>query len=129
MKVPEHYNPVMPYLMIKDTNAFINFMKTVFNATEQIIVPNADGSLMHGELRLDDAVIMFSGANEIHPVFPGSICLLRDDIDEVYNRAIENGAISLQEPDNREYGRSAGFGDAFGNKWWLMNPVEDTPVF
>ena len=129
MKTPAHYNPVMPYLMIKDTDAFISFMKAVFITTEQIIVPNADGSLMHGELKLDDAVIMFSGANEMYPAFPGSICLLRDDIDEVYNRANANGAVSLQEPDNREYGRSAGFADMFGNKWWLMNPNEDTPVF
>ncbi|MDB5021533.1 MAG: hypothetical protein JWQ28_2660, partial [Pedobacter sp.] len=32
VKVPQGYQQVMPYLIIKDANKFLNFMKAVFEA-------------------------------------------------------------------------------------------------
>ncbi len=122
MKIPQHYNPIMPYLIVNNAKDFMSFMKAVFNAEEQLTVPLENGLVMHGELRIGEAVIMFSDANENYPPSPAGSCLMRDDIDEIYSRAMANGAAALQEPADREYGRSAGFADKFGNKWWLMNP-------
>ncbi len=119
----QHYNPVMPYLVVEHAKDFISFTKKVFEATEQIIVPREDGSVMHGELRLGKAVIMFSEANETYTPFPAGICLIVGNVAEIYTRAMDAGAVSLQDIDDREYGKSAGFQDSFGNKWWLMNPV------
>ena len=123
MKIPKEYNPIMPYLIIKGAEGFVDFMKVVFNAKEQLIVPNPDGTVMHGELRVNEGVIMFSEASVEYEPFPAGMCLTIENVDEIYNRAMDNGAISLQEPANRDYGRSAGFQDLFGNRWWLMNPV------
>lgn len=123
MKEHEHYSPIMPYLVVDKAKDFINFTKAVFGATEQIIVPREDGSVMHGELRLGKAVVMFTEANETYEPFPAGICLIVKNVEEIYARAIKLGAVSLQETADREYGKSAGFQDSFGNKWWLMNPV------
>ena len=54
MKVPVHYNRLMPYLIIPTAYKFIEFMKYVFGATEQVVVPRSEGVVMHGELRIDD---------------------------------------------------------------------------
>lgn len=118
----QHYNPIMPYLVIEHSRDFIHFAKEVFNATEQLIVPREDGTVMHGELRLGNAVVMFSEANKDYPPFPAGICLIVDNVSEIYQRAMAKGAVSLQDIGEREYGKSAGFEDSFGNKWWLMSP-------
>ena len=60
MKIPPQYNRLMPYLIIPNAADFIVFMKEVFGAEEQIIVPRSEGIIMHGELRIGDAVIMFA---------------------------------------------------------------------
>ncbi len=62
MKIPEQYNRLMPYLIVKNAAAFQKFMQEVLDAKEQMIVPNADGTIMHGELKSGDCVIMFAGA-------------------------------------------------------------------
>jgi uncharacterized glyoxalase superfamily protein PhnB len=54
MKIPPQYNRVMPYLIIPRAAEFIVFMKEVFGAQEQMIVPRSEGVIMHGELRIGD---------------------------------------------------------------------------
>jgi uncharacterized glyoxalase superfamily protein PhnB len=60
MKIPQQYTRLIPYLILKNTGGFRKFMADVFNAIEQLIVPSDDGSVMHGEIRMGDAVIMFA---------------------------------------------------------------------
>lgn len=122
MTIPKDYNPIMPYVVVKTAADFLSFAKNVFGATEQLIVPRADGTIMHGELRIGDAVVLFTDASDDYKPFPAGMCLLIENVDEVYIKAVEDGATILQEPDDREQGRSAGFLDRFGNQWWLMNP-------
>lgn len=62
MKIPEQYLPIMPYLILKDTKGFLKFTKE--GAEEQLIVPTEDGKIMHGEIRIFDAVVMFGNAGE-----------------------------------------------------------------
>ena len=64
MPVPTHYNRLMPYLILAGAQDFIEFMKYVFDATEQMIVPRSEGKIMHGELRIVDSVIMFADSIE-----------------------------------------------------------------
>jgi PhnB protein len=45
--------------------------------------------------------------------------LLVDNVEKVYQSALTNGATSLQELADRDYGKSAGFQDSFGNQWWV----------
>ena len=120
MNIPEQYNQLMPYLIVSTAAEFITFSRDVFGATEQLIVPNPDGSVMHGELRIGSAVIMFADASEAYKATSCSLCLLVESVDDVYKKAMTHGAVSLLAPEDKEYGRSAGFQDKFGNTWWLM---------
>ncbi|MFL9484400.1 VOC family protein [Chitinophagaceae bacterium LWZ2-11] len=122
MQTPDYYLPIMPYLVIKNAKEFIVFLKKVFNAQERMIVPREDGSIMHGEISIGKAVVLFTDATDEYKPFPGGMFLQVENIDEVYKSALANGATSTQELDNRDYGRSAGFQDAFGNQWWLSKP-------
>ena len=42
----------------------MDFAKEVFDVTEQLIVPADNDKIMHGELKIHDAVIMFAGASD-----------------------------------------------------------------
>jgi uncharacterized glyoxalase superfamily protein PhnB len=118
MKIPAQYNRLMPYMIIPNATGFISFMKDVFGAEEQIMVPRSEGVIMHGELRIGDAVIMFADATEQFPARPAGIFIYVEDVKDTYARAIAAGAISVMEPMQQSYGFTCGFKDAFGNDWW-----------
>jgi uncharacterized glyoxalase superfamily protein PhnB len=52
--------------------------------------------------------------------------LYMEDVDAVYQRAIQAGGKSLREPTDQFYGdRSGAVEDAFGNQWWIATHFED----
>ncbi len=118
MKIPTQYNRVMPYMIIPNAAEFIVFMKDVFGAEEQMIVPREEGVIMHGELRIGDAVIMFADATEQFTARPAGIFIYVESVDDTYKKAIAAGAVSVMEPGKQPYGFTCGFKDVFGNDWW-----------
>jgi uncharacterized glyoxalase superfamily protein PhnB len=120
MNIPKQYLPVMPYLIVRDARAFMLFMKNVFGATEQILVPRDEKKIMHGELRIGEAVIMFADATEEFNERPAGMFIYIHDMNKNYAAALANGAKSLRPPAKTEYGYTAGFEDPFGNQWWVV---------
>lgn len=57
MPIPFRYNRLMAYLIVPDAYQFIDFMKHVFAATGQVILPGSEGAIMHCELCIQDSVI------------------------------------------------------------------------
>lgn len=110
----------MPYLILRNAGAFVDFMKTVFGATEQQIVPSEEHKILHGELRIGDAVIMFADSSEQWKEKTGGMYIYVPSVDKTYTAAMENGSKSLMVPEKKDYGYTAGFEDTFGNHWWLV---------
>jgi uncharacterized glyoxalase superfamily protein PhnB len=125
MKIPEQYLPVMPYLILEDARAFAEFAKSVFGAKEQLIVPAADNKIMHGELKIHDAVIMFANSGANWSEMKAAMYLHVLDVKTVYEKAMQLGAKSLGEPGQKEYGYTAGFEDPFGNQWFVVEAEKD----
>lgn len=120
---PTQYNQLMPYLILKGTADFQQFMEAVFDARNQLIVRNDEGAVMHGELRIGEAVIMFAEATEQFPVMNAGIYIHVENADATYEKALAAGAATVpgQEPSDKEYGRSCGVTDPFGNTWWITS--------
>jgi uncharacterized glyoxalase superfamily protein PhnB len=112
----------MPYRLLKEVDGFISFIKTVFDAEEKLRVNNGDGSLMHGEYSINGGTIMLGEAGDQWPPFPAPMYLVTDKVDELFERGVANGAGGNMEPQDKEYGRAAGFVDKWGNQWWLNDP-------
>jgi PhnB protein len=125
MNIPEQYLPVMPYLILEDASAFLEFAKSVFGAKEQLIVPAADNKIMHGELKIHDAVIMFANSGANWNEMPSAMYMHVLDVKVIYEKAMELGAKSLGEPGHKEYGYTAGFEDPFGNQWFVVEAKKD----
>jgi len=121
MNIPTQYLPVMPYLILRDAQGFLDFSKAVFGAQEQLIVPAEGGrGIMHGELRIHDAVIMFAGATDDWKEKSAGMYIYVPEVDSVYQAALARGARSLMAPEKKEYGYTAGFEDPYGNQWWIV---------
>ena len=122
MNIPENYLPVMPYLIMDKAADFLVYAKKVFGAAEQMIVPDENDparGIMHGEIRIHDAVIMFANSTEQWKQKTAGMFIYVDDVERVYNAGIEQGGTGMQPPEKKEYGYSAGFEDPFGNQWWI----------
>lgn len=122
MNIPKQYLPVMPYLIIANAQGFLSFSKAVFGAKEQMIVPAENNKIMHGEIRINDAVIMFGDAGDNWKEKTAAMYIYVENVNETFKKAIENGAKSLEEPQKKDHGCSGGFEDPFGNHWFIVEP-------
>lgn len=123
LNIPEGYQRVMPYLIVKGAASFFTFMQTVFGATEKMKVMRDEATIMHAELQVGTSTIMFTDATEEHPVQNAGLFIYVADCDTTYQQALANGATSIMEPAAQDYGRSAGVLDAFGNTWWISQSL------
>jgi uncharacterized glyoxalase superfamily protein PhnB len=122
--VPEGYHTVIPYIVVPDVAKLIDFAKQAFGATEVNVSRLPDGSVMHAEIKIGDSIIMMGQSGTM--TFLAMLHLYMEDVDAVYQRAIQAGGKSLREPTDQFYGdRSAAVEDAFGNQWWIATHVED----
>ena len=122
MSIPDHYSPVMPYIVVSNAEAFIDFIKAVFIAEEKLRVNMDDGSIMHCEYSINGGTIMFGQAGGEWQPFPCGMFVIVDDVRGIYEKGIKAGATGNQEPADRGYGLAAGLIDPFGNQWWLNDP-------
>jgi len=120
-KIPENYQTVMPYLIIKNARAFSKFMQIVFGATETILLMRDENTVMHGEVMVGGSTVMFADWTENYEPRPAGMFIYVDNADERFQKAIENGASVVTPVADQPYGRSGGVLDPFGNTWWITN--------
>lgn len=126
MTLPEYYSPIMPYLVVSNADEFIEFIKTVFDAREMLRVNTDDGSVMHAEYTINGGTIMLGEAGGQWKPFPAPMYLVAKDVDGLYAKGVAQGATGNMEPQDKDYGRAAGFIDKWGNQWWLNDPETRT---
>lgn len=118
-KIPENYQTVMPYLIVKNAAQFISFMQTVFDATETYKAMRDENTIMHAEIMIGGSTIMFADSTDIYGVRNAGMFIYVDDADETFKKAISNGGTVVSELTDQSYGRSGGVKDPFGNTWWI----------
>lgn len=121
----ETYRTVTPYLVVRDAEAELKFLKAAFGAIESMCQRNADNTVMHAEVMLGDSLIMLGQAGDQWKALNAALYLWVDNVDEVYSRALASGARSQSAPEDKPYGhRNAGVVDACGITWWIGSPVK-----
>ncbi|MGH2360944.1 MAG: VOC family protein [bacterium] len=124
--IPDGYHTVTPYLIVEGAARLIDFLKQAFAAEERERMNTPDGTIMHGEVKIGDSIVMMGDAGPGFAPMPGSIHLYVTDTDATYRRALQAGATSVMEPADQFYGdRSAGIKDPLGNIWWIATHKED----
>lgn len=117
---PEGYPSVSPYLVVDRAAGTIQFLTAVFGAVELRRFPDAEGKLMHAEVRIDDSVVMLADSTADWPPVPSYVHFYVPDVDATYRRALEAGAVSVQEPVQKgDEDKRGGVRDAGGTTWWI----------
>jgi PhnB protein len=118
------YRTVTPYLLVTDADAELAFLKAAFGATEASCQRNPEHSVMHAEVNIGDSLVMLGQASDRWKPRPAALYLWVADVDAAYARALQAGATSESEPEDKPYGhRNAGVIDANGVTWWIGAPV------
>lgn len=121
---PEGYTTVSPYLIVHGAAATIDFLQRVFDATELRRYPNAEGRVMHAEVRIGDSVVMVADAAPQWPALPAHVHVYVPDVDATYRRALQAGAEPVQEPVRKQdEDKRGGVKDAGGTTWWIATRV------
>jgi PhnB protein len=119
LNLPEGYQGVMPYIIVKNAAGFMQWCKDVLDATERFtkMVEGGD-TIMHAEISIAGATVMLAESSEQWYVNTAGMFVYVEDADRAYAKAMERGAKSLLEPVNQPYGRTCGVMDPYGNTWW-----------
>jgi PhnB protein len=121
---PRGYTSVAPYLVVDGAMALVTFLEQVFDAERLRMVPGEEGRLRHGEVRLDDTVVMIADALPGWPPTPSHLHVYVPDVDAVFARALAAGARPVQEPmQKQDPDRRGGFEGPGGITWWVATEV------
>ena len=122
---PDDYSTVSPYLIVNGAEATIEFLKQVFDARELRRFPDPFGKLMHAEVSIEDSVIMLADpAPPEWPAYSANVHIYVRDVDATYRKALDAGAISVQEPLRKEdEDKRGGVRDPGGTTWWIATKV------
>jgi PhnB protein len=111
--IPEGWHSVTPRLVVHDPAKLVDFLKTAFDARGDF-TPDTPSVI-----RIGDSIVMVSGVGPRDPM-PAFLYLYVDDVDATYQRALEAGAVRLEEPADMPYGDRRGMvRDPCGNDWQI----------
>ncbi len=122
IKIPNGHQTIMPYLMLKSAEKFIDFTTKVFGAevTFKKMRDNSD-VIMHSEIRINGSTIMFCDSTEEWKAQTANLFIYVENADETFLNALSEGATTIMEPADQDYGRSCGVTDPSGNVWWITS--------
>lgn len=121
MKIPNGHQTVMPYLMLNNATAFIDFVKQVFNAELTFERMRDEHKLMHAEVRINDSTLMFCDATDQWKAQNANLFVYVPNADEAYQKAVAAGAETVMPLSDQDYGRTCGITDPTGNIWWITS--------
>jgi PhnB protein len=115
MGPPDVYHTVTPRLVVADVDAQVALLRTVFDATGDVVAGRP------AELRIGDSLVMVSGTGE-RDVFPAFLYVYVDDAEATFERAVGAGCAIVEPPLDTPYGdRRAMVRDPHGNVFQIAH--------
>ena len=135
--VPDGFNTVNVYLIVKNAVEALDFYQKAFGAEAGDRMPGPDGkSTMHAEMRIGNSTVMLTDENPKWEMkspqtlggTPASMHLYVDDADKMFNRAVEAGCTVMAPLMDSFWGDRYGkVVDPFGHQWGIATHKEDVP--
>lgn len=118
---PPTYHSISPYLICHEPERVIAFLIAVFDAAWVRRFDRPDGTLMHGEVRIDDSIVMIGGGATEYLSAQVHLHVYVADAQAVYDRAMASGAEPVQPPVRKSADDDlrGGFRDPAGHCWWV----------
>jgi PhnB protein len=133
--MPPGYHTLTPSVVFKDCKKAIEFYKKVFGAKVVDEMPGPDGrGTMHASVQIGDSMLMMGDESpgqdcksaETLGNSPVTLCIYVPNVDEVFKRALANGAKQVMPVADMFWGDRAGnVKDPFGNGWMIATHQRD----
>ena len=132
--IPDGYHSLTPFLTVRNAARAIEFYKAAFGATERGVMKDADGKVMHAELKIGDSLIMMSDEfPDFGALSPESIGgsamglhIYLDGVDAAFDRAVKAGCeVEMPVADQFWGDRYGKLKDPFGHKWSIGTHIKD----
>lgn len=132
--VPKGYTTVTAHLVCKGAGEAMDFYAKAFGAKDKGRMTAPNGAVVHGEMRLGDAVIMLGeempDMGSLSPLSiggsPVTLMLYVKDVDAAFARATSAGCTALMPPTNMFWGdRYCRVADPYGHQWAIATHIED----
>ena len=134
--VPDGYSTVTTHLVQSSSAKAIAFYQKAFGAEEMYRMPGPDGSVMHAEVRIGNAVVMMADENpamnplakspEHAKAYTAGVMLYVDDVNTAWKRAVDAGAkVEMPLADMFWGDRYGQLSDPWGHRWSLAQHIED----
>jgi PhnB protein len=112
---PTRFHSVTPRMVVTDVVAEVEFLRVVFNAAGEVHPDRP------AEIRIGDSLVMVTPAGE-RERFPAFLYIYVADADSTYRRALDAGAVSIEEPLDTPYGDRRGMvRDPSGNVFQIAH--------
>ena len=134
--IPAGYAAVLPYLVIKNAAAALDFYQNAFGAETIMRMDMPGGAVMHAEMRIGAAVFMLSEQSDdwgnkspdMLGDSPVTLMVYVPDVDAFVARATAAGATLTMAVADQFWGdRSGCLQDPFGHRWMISTHIEDVP--
>ena len=114
---------ITPYFTVEGADRLMTFLVAAFDATLVKESRYDDKSIQHARLLIGNSLIMLNESTDEYPANISQMHIYVEDADNAYQLALQLGATTLMEPNNRPHGeRMAGIKDPCGNIWWIATP-------
>jgi PhnB protein len=122
---------IIPMLAAKDASKALQFYISVFDATVVDRIDSPDGTLLHANIRIADALFMLADECPPHNVSPetlgGTTVLLHvvvASVDDVLNQGLLMGGALVRAAADQVTGyRAAKLRDPAGHIWYIASPI------
>ncbi|WP_221392977.1 VOC family protein [Dyadobacter sp. NIV53] len=126
--VPENYTSVTPWIISRSSAELIDFLTAAFDAEEipNSRIKNEDGAIIHVVVKIGNAMVMLFDSREGWASTPSFLNLYVEDIEKVYQKALQLGAKSVTDITTLWFGEKVcRILDPFGNLWWINQRIEE----
>ena len=111
--LPAGWHTLTPRLVVHEPARLFQFLKEAFGATGEFREDRPS------VMKIGDSLVMISSVGP-RDAMPAFLYLYVDDTDATYRRALQAGAVSLEEPAETPYGDRRGMvQDPSGNVWQI----------
>jgi PhnB protein len=109
MYVPEGYGTVFPYMLVKQADKFVEFLKNAFDAREIDRTDRPDGTIANSRARIGTSTFMVSEAGEGGlGAVAGAYYLYVENADQTVAKAVAHGATKIFDAMDMPYGDRQG---------------------
>ena len=133
--IPAGFHSITPYIMVKDTRAFIKFCHSIFAAVEVMCDSEESGRVRHAQILIGDSHLMISDETPKFTAMrsvesmggsPVSFFIYVDNADQTMAAALAAGSTETYPLGDQPYGRSGSFTDPFGCLWHVTTHTAKT---